>query len=32
VMVHDKSVRHRAGFPAAASDWYFVNNHCLRRS
>ena len=32
VMVHDRNVHHRAGFPAAASDWFFVNNHCLRRS
>ena len=32
VMVHDPFVTHRAGFPATASDWYFVSRQCLRLS
>jgi hypothetical protein len=32
VMVHDGHVHSRPGFPATASDWYFVNRHCLKLS
>jgi hypothetical protein len=32
VMVRDAHVKSRAGFPDTASDWYFVNRHCLRLS
>jgi hypothetical protein len=30
VMVHDRFVHSRPGFPPTASDWYFVNRSCIR--